>query len=285
MCFCLCRVVAYSTVAGAEWALYRQRCAYPACNKALNESTMQRLVCCNLASYCNDSCQQADWVYHKSVCLASDKAKMEGLQHVPAATARDGCASCWKTSGSLKVCSRCRNISYCSKSCQIAHWPIHKPSCHSQLTHDKSGAGVSARDPKARIQDEFKRACGSCGKASESLKQCTRCRQVSYCNRNCQRADWPRHKSTCTNSKETNEKWEDHEDHEWCKRYLRRSCTGVHSHIILWNFPRSKRHQREKSANRIKVTERKRTSTLWIAVTQTETVISLLTYVTLNHVY
>lgn len=29
----------------------------------------------------------------------------------------------------LKACSRCETIKYCSKECQRAHWPIHKPSC------------------------------------------------------------------------------------------------------------------------------------------------------------
>ena len=26
-------------------------------------------------------------------------------------------------------CSRCRSVTYCSRECQVAHWPMHKPFC------------------------------------------------------------------------------------------------------------------------------------------------------------
>ncbi|KAK7734365.1 hypothetical protein SLS57_000059 [Botryosphaeria dothidea] len=29
----------------------------------------------------------------------------------------------------LNRCSRCRAVAYCSKDCQYAHWPTHKPDC------------------------------------------------------------------------------------------------------------------------------------------------------------
>jgi hypothetical protein len=29
----------------------------------------------------------------------------------------------------IKVCTRCRQIWYCSSDCQKAHWPVHKPLC------------------------------------------------------------------------------------------------------------------------------------------------------------
>lgn len=31
--------------------------------------------------------------------------------------------------GHAKVCSRCRSERYCSRECQVAHWPIHKQTC------------------------------------------------------------------------------------------------------------------------------------------------------------
>ena len=188
-------MAAFSTLVGAECSLYPHRCAYPACGKFLNELPTERIVCCTLASYCSGSCQRSDWHHHKTVCLSPAGDKTEVKKQVTAGG--DVCASCSKPSSTLKLCSRCRNVSYCSKSCQQAHWPIHKPRCRSQLTHDKPGAGVSTQDDETGNQDVLRRECGSCGKASESLKQCTRCRRVSYCDRSCQRADWPRHRSTC----------------------------------------------------------------------------------------
>ncbi|KAJ7021814.1 hypothetical protein C8F04DRAFT_259002 [Mycena alexandri] len=38
--------------------------------------------------------------------------------------------------------------------------------------------------------------CGSCSKASGSLK-CSRCRMMTYCNRECQAAHWHTHKIHC----------------------------------------------------------------------------------------
>ena len=42
----------------------------------------------------------------------------------------DTCASCAASARSLKQCARCRTVSYCSTTCQRAHWKSHKPSCH-----------------------------------------------------------------------------------------------------------------------------------------------------------
>ena len=39
--------------------------------------------------------------------------------------------------------------------------------------------------------------CAACGKAGDNLKACTSCKQVKYCNRNCQKLHWPKHKKEC----------------------------------------------------------------------------------------
>ncbi|KAF9562458.1 hypothetical protein CPC08DRAFT_633992 [Agrocybe pediades] len=40
------------------------------------------------------------------------------------------CANCGKPGNpTLQVCSSCKAVKYCSKSCQKAHWKIHKPQC------------------------------------------------------------------------------------------------------------------------------------------------------------
>lgn len=39
------------------------------------------------------------------------------------------CANCRTTKGTLKACSACHKVSYCSITCQRAHWKTHKPLC------------------------------------------------------------------------------------------------------------------------------------------------------------
>ena len=39
--------------------------------------------------------------------------------------------------------------------------------------------------------------CVACNKVSDSLKKCGGCNQVKYCNRNCQRSHWSKHKKEC----------------------------------------------------------------------------------------
>ena len=39
------------------------------------------------------------------------------------------CSNCGKMASSLKHCSKCRNVLYCSVECQRLHWPQHKSIC------------------------------------------------------------------------------------------------------------------------------------------------------------
>jgi len=42
------------------------------------------------------------------------------------------CASCLK-GNSLKLCSRCKSVNYCSRACQKKHWPKHKKECQKMV--------------------------------------------------------------------------------------------------------------------------------------------------------
>lgn len=44
---------------------------------------------------------------------------------------RSLCAQCRSnpTLHKLSHCARCMKVSYCSKECQVAHWPLHKQEC------------------------------------------------------------------------------------------------------------------------------------------------------------
>ena len=185
-----------------QWATVdQQQCVYPDCGKVLEKSPQKRFSCCSAGVYCSRSCRQADWSRHKTSCQhSSTEQKLERPK--PTVATRRTCASCGKKSDALKHCARCMSISYCSKSCQQADWPQHKTVCRSQMPQNQLEA--SAAVAETRDQDVIKRECNSCGKASDRLKHCSRCRKVYYCDRNCQQADWPRHKSTCAADSEDN---------------------------------------------------------------------------------
>ncbi|KAF9020430.1 hypothetical protein BDZ89DRAFT_1203585 [Hymenopellis radicata] len=46
----------------------------------------------------------------------------------------DACDHCSKRDTSLKICSQCHTVRYCSTTCQRSHWPAHKPNCHKGST-------------------------------------------------------------------------------------------------------------------------------------------------------
>jgi len=39
------------------------------------------------------------------------------------------CFTCGETEGHLMLCSKCRNVHYCSRDCQVANWSEHKKIC------------------------------------------------------------------------------------------------------------------------------------------------------------
>ena len=45
--------------------------------------------------------------------------------------------------------------------------------------------------------------CNNCDKLLTSLHECASCHFVSYCNKECQNADWSKHKTFCKNFTET----------------------------------------------------------------------------------
>jgi zinc finger MYND domain-containing protein 10 len=40
------------------------------------------------------------------------------------------CAKCTKEA--FKRCSKCKGVWYCSRDCQVGHWPEHKAKCNEK---------------------------------------------------------------------------------------------------------------------------------------------------------
>lgn len=51
-------------------------------------------------------------------------------QPEPAPEPAPGCAKCGTSAAKLKVCSRCKGVSYSSRECQKADWKEHKKLCN-----------------------------------------------------------------------------------------------------------------------------------------------------------
>jgi len=96
------------------------------------------------------------------------------------------CAACGDSNdsgGSLKACTACNLVKYCNRTCQVAHWPAHKRACKRRRKH--------------LAKHHFCAACCDSDDGGGSLKACTGCNLVEYCNKMCQAAHWPAHKKAC----------------------------------------------------------------------------------------
>jgi hypothetical protein len=95
------------------------------------------------------------------------------------------------------LCSKCESQHYCSKECQTSDWKRHKKECAAYCAQNEEAVS-HLRQKMAEVRISGKPICTYCGKENDDLKECTRCHQAHYCNKECQVADWKAgHKQIC----------------------------------------------------------------------------------------
>ena len=61
----------------------------------------------------------------------SNEVLLEIPLHIQLQARDETCQACGihKYERSVQACARCRCVKYCSRFCQVQHWPLHKPVC------------------------------------------------------------------------------------------------------------------------------------------------------------
>ena len=162
------------------------RCSY--CNQP--HSCMKKCTRCGQVQYCDKDCQRKHWPAHKEVCNESPATSVQTAKNLMSPT-QSTCSFCNQPQFHLRKCTRCAKVQYCNRDCQAQDWPEHKKTC------SEAAALQSSRNA---AHDALPR-CTRCKKLSATLKKCTKCSSVQYCDQACQRSDWPEHKKVCMNAK------------------------------------------------------------------------------------
>ena len=93
--------------------------------------TLLRCGRCEQTFYCSKHCQKTHWHLHKTDCFTPEERKQ--IKTVTRQTTLKACERCSKTKvstgKSLRRCSRCMRVHYCSVECQTKDWARHKTSC------------------------------------------------------------------------------------------------------------------------------------------------------------
>ncbi|XP_034299519.2 uncharacterized protein [Magallana gigas] len=98
-----------------------------------------------------------------------------------------GCSFCGQRSTNLLRCSRCKEVYYCSKDCQRGHWKEgHRKHC------------VAVNNQVPSMGENQGNVCSFCEEESPDLLKCSRCKEVYYCSKDCQRGHWREgHREDC----------------------------------------------------------------------------------------
>jgi len=104
------------------------------------------------------------------------------------------CNNCGISDLSLKDCSKCKKVSYCSKWCQKTDWNSrHKVCCTlfvEEVVQEPTPQSNQLLIDKKKQIDLGLKECTNCGGHEFPLSLCSRCKISSYCGKACQIQHW-----------------------------------------------------------------------------------------------
>jgi hypothetical protein len=91
---------------------------------------------------------------------ASERAARDVALAIEALSLKHTCSHCGKRGAALKLCSRCKQASYCGAECQNAAWKKHKKTCAPPLSlgevRGRVAAAWVARDWRGVLKWEWR---------------------------------------------------------------------------------------------------------------------------------
>ncbi|XP_076454442.1 uncharacterized protein LOC143289327 [Babylonia areolata] len=133
---------------------------------------------CQDVTYCSRDCRRADWLTHRMTCKpvtpAAESPDEKEHSRMPEET--DGAETSQPEDGCL---------------------PLESAPEEDEAQTGEKDAGALVSSEQAEEDDDDVKTCLACKAKKKDMKKCGRCQSVTYCSRDCQRADWPSHKVTC----------------------------------------------------------------------------------------
>jgi len=121
------------------------------------------------------------------------------------------CIFCKQKKTSMNRCKQCKNALYCSRECQINHWPKHREVCRKKsddpqdnplrIQTKRKKMHKHATEPSLNEYvleiEKRKSTCDTCKQKNHLLKACKSYINAYYCSKECQIKDKPKHEKIC----------------------------------------------------------------------------------------
>jgi len=136
---------------------------------------------------------------HKPYLTDPDSPKIEEIIPLTGRVARVSgklrlCEYCGVEETQMSACRQCGKVWYCSPACKRADVKPHATVCRAYITVRRY---TEERAEFAKKLHEPEDGCGTCGFWRDTLEECGRCSQVSYCCYRCKDKSSEKHRPVC----------------------------------------------------------------------------------------